>query len=118
MIIKLKKTKAIPFQLEGVKGEFICDIPKAGDFVSFWAKFRGCEGTEEEKAQKQTELVVETFSKFITEVKFEKEVTFQNETGEAIDPVKALKEFFNFFFYQKGMEFLNPSFGSDADPLE
>jgi len=117
MEIILSHIKKIAFAFEGLTGVFICTIPKAGDYVAFWAAFRGIDGNEEMKAQKQAELVLNTFTKHITEVKFDKEITFKTVDGEVIEPLKALKEFFSFQLYTKGMEFLNPTFGSDADPL-
>lgn len=117
MEIILSHTKNISFSFEGLTGVFVCSVPKASDFVSFWAAFRTAEGNEEQKAQKQTELVLTTFVKHIDAIKFDQEVIFKNSNGDAVAPMDALKEFYSLHLYTKGMEFLNPTFRSDSDPL-
>jgi len=117
MEIILSHTKKIAFAFEGLTGVFICSLPKAGDFVAFWTAFRAVDGNEETKAKKQAELVLNTFTKHINSVEFDQEVTFKKETGEPVIALEALKEFYSFHLYTKGMEFLNPTFGNDADPL-
>lgn len=119
MEIILKKTKEVAFKLDNVDGKFICKNPKASDFVSFWAEFRAVEGTEKEKNEKQVKLVVDTFLSFVEDITFDKEVSFKDEDGKDLDTKEAIAEYFSFMVYQKGMEFLNPSFGgSQSDPLE
>lgn len=121
MKIVLKKEKVIPFDFDGLKGEFVCDDLKASEQVSFWAAFRAIEGDEETKAKKQTELVISKFSNAIKEIKFEnKKTTFEEYgTGKEIDPKTAMVEYFSFPIYQIGTKYLTPNYGgSEKDPLE
>ena len=119
MDIILKKTKEVPFEIENLKGKFICKNPSASDFVSFWTEFRAAEGSEKEKAVKQTNLVTETFTKFISEIVFDGDVKFKDEAGNELQPLAAIAEYFSILLYQKGTEFMNPSFtGGQADPLD
>jgi len=119
MEIILKKTKEVAFHYEQLKGKFICKNPSASDFVSFWSEFRNVEGTEKEKASKQAELVTNTFKTFIKEIVFETETKFKDEAGNELEPLAVMSEYFSILLYQKGIEFLNPSFtGAQSDPLE
>ncbi len=119
MKVVLKKQKKIPFEFEGLKGNFICENPKASEYVSFWAKYRNIEGTEETKAKAQAELVTSQFLSFISKVEFEKETTFEDEEGKPIDPKDAMSEYFSIVLFHVGMQFLNPNIGGTGkDPLE
>lgn len=119
MKVVLKKQKKIPFEFEGLKGIFICENPKASEYVSFWAKYRNIEGTEELKAKAQAELVTSEFLSFITKVEFETETTFESEDGTPIDPKDAMSEYFSIVLFHVGMQFLNPNIGGTGkDPLE
>jgi hypothetical protein len=117
--IVLRKQQEVNFEQGNLKGKFICAIPKASDYVAFWAEYRNIEGSEAEKAKKTTKLVISTFLEFVKGVVFDAVTEFTTEEGETLKPLSAMEEFYSFVIYQKGMEFLNPGFGGEkADPLE
>ena len=119
MKIVLKKEKVIPFDFDGLKGEFVCESPKASEHVSFWAGYRAIEGTEEIKAEKQAEMVTSKFLNSIKEINFTEETTFEEDgTDKLMDPKTALAEYYSIPIYHIGLKYLTPNFGgSEKDPL-
>lgn len=115
----LKSEKVIPFDIDGMKGEFVCNDLKASDQVGFWAQFRAIEGTEESKAKAQAELISSKFLNSIKEIRFEEETNFKDQNDNPIDPKTALEEYFSMHIYQAGLKYLTPNIGgSGKDPLE
>jgi len=63
--------------------------------------------------------VTNTFKSFIEKIVFDTETKFKDEAGNDLEPLTVMSEYFSILLYQKGIEFLNPSFtGAQSDPLE